>query len=219
MLSSLWSVYLLSPIILASFDRFLGLDATHSPLPGVGVASCISPVSSGSGLWRRARTHLVRPAAPTCCHRKVTVAEEGHVTRAAERLGIQQPPLSQQIRALEEELDVQLFRRKPRGMELTDVGRAFFNDARSILADVEQAKATARRTARGFKGKISLGFTLSASLNPFVPQVIRAFQLDYPSVSLNLDEGDTGELINSLRAETQQRNSELMQAIKLVQPR
>src|SRR6201989_1344224 len=92
----------------------------------------------------------------------VAVAEEKHITRAAQRLGIQQPPLSLQIRALEEELQVQLFRRKPRGVELTDAGAAFLESARALLDQVERAFATTRRTARGEQGRLVIGFTSSA---------------------------------------------------------
>ena len=105
----------------------------------------------------------------------VAVAEAGHITRAAERLGIQQPPLSQQIRALESELQVQLFRRKPRGVELTQAGRALLAEAQLILQQVEHAVGAARRTARGEAGRIGLGFTSSASFHPFVPQLIRQY--------------------------------------------
>ena len=64
----------------------------------------------------------------------IAVAEEGHITRAAERLDIQQPPLSRLIQSIERELDVQLFRRRARGVELTDAGRAFLINARAVLA-------------------------------------------------------------------------------------
>jgi DNA-binding transcriptional LysR family regulator len=76
----------------------------------------------------------------------IAVAEERHITRAAERLGMQQPPLSQQIRALERELDVQLFRRLPRGVELTNAGAALLADARAILSHIDHAFATTKRT-------------------------------------------------------------------------
>src|SRR5882724_13334267 len=114
----------------------------------------------------------------------IAVAEEKHVTRAAERLGMQQPPLSQQIRALERELDVQLFRRKPRGVELTDAGRALLADARAILTHVDHAFAATRRTARGEQGRIAVGFTSSAPFHPFVPRVIRLFRDGFPLVSV-----------------------------------
>ena len=131
----------------------------------------------------------------------IAVAEERHITRAAERLGMQQPPLSQQIRALERELDVQLFRRLPRGVELTNAGAALLADARAILSHVDHAFATTKRTARGEQGQVAVGFTSSAPFNPFVPRIIRAYRDAFPLVSLTLEEGGTTELIDDLRNE------------------
>jgi len=131
----------------------------------------------------------------------VAVAEEGHITRAAERLGIQQPPLSQQIKALETELDVQLLRRKARGVELTEAGRALLADARAVLTHVDHAVATTRRTARGEEGRIAVGFTSSASFHPLVVRAIRRYRDAYPLVSLALEEGGTAELVDAVRRE------------------
>src|SRR5258708_15180213 len=131
----------------------------------------------------------------------IAVAEEARVTRAAARLGIQQPPLSQQIRALERELDVQLFRRKPRGVELTDAGRALLDEARIILAQIDHAFATTRRTARGEQGRIVVGFTSSAPFVPFVPRVVRSFRESHPLVSLMLEETGTADMVEGLRNE------------------
>lgn len=131
----------------------------------------------------------------------VAVAEEGHITRAAERLGMQQPPLSQQIRALERELQVQLLRRKPRGVELTDAGHALLTEARAIFSHIEHAFATTRRTARGELGRLVVGFTSSAPFHPFVPRVIRAFREAAPDIALSLEEGGTTELLDDLRHE------------------
>jgi DNA-binding transcriptional LysR family regulator len=131
----------------------------------------------------------------------IAVAEEGHITRAAGRLGIQQPPLSQQIRALETELDVQLFRRRPRGVELTQAGEALLTEARAVLDRADHAASAARRAARGESGRLGLGFTSSASFHPLVPRIIREFRAASPLVSLTLDEAGTAELVEGLRAE------------------
>ncbi|QQS13078.1 MAG: LysR family transcriptional regulator [Rhodospirillales bacterium] len=131
----------------------------------------------------------------------VAVAEEGHVTRAAERLGIRQPPLSQQIAALERELGARLFTRLPRGVALTDSGRAFLDDARAALAQVERAATRARRAARGEIGSVAVGFTSSAPFHPLVPGTLRRFRENHAGVALALEEASTGDLVAAVRGE------------------
>ncbi|WP_299713470.1 LysR family transcriptional regulator [Tardiphaga sp.] len=129
----------------------------------------------------------------------IAVAEEGHVTRAALRLGIQQPPLSQQIRAMEAEIGVALLNRLPRGVELTEAGRVFLAEARLVITQVEHAVEAARRTARGEQGRLAVGFTSSAAFHPLIPAVVRAFRQASPQVDLLLEESSTGELIAALQ--------------------
>lgn len=130
----------------------------------------------------------------------VTVAETGHITRAAARLGIQQPPLSQQIQALERTVGTALLRRLPRGVELTEAGRVFLTEARAALAQVDYAIDAAQRTARGEQGQLAVGFTSSAAFHPFIPAVVRAFRQQSPNVDLKLEESSTRELIGALQA-------------------
>jgi DNA-binding transcriptional LysR family regulator len=130
----------------------------------------------------------------------VAIAEELHFTRAAERLGIGQPPLSQQIKLLEQELGVLLFHRLTRGVELTEAGRAFLPFARQALAAAEQAAAAAKQAARGEVGALSLGFTSSASFSPLVMGLISRFRTAYPHVELSLNEQTTSRLLEALRS-------------------
>jgi DNA-binding transcriptional LysR family regulator len=130
----------------------------------------------------------------------VAVAEELHFRRAAERLGIAQPALSQQIHQLEQELEILLFHRLTRGVELADAGQVFLDDARAILDRVEQAKAKAQRVARGDQGMIRIGFTGSASFNPIVPTIIQNYRARFPGMAVSLVESGTSQLVDSLRA-------------------
>src|SRR6266567_2938028 len=114
----------------------------------------------------------------------IAVAEEGHITRAAERLGMQQPPLSQRIKAIEREVDAQLFHRRARGVELTDAGRAFLDNARAVLAQVDHTFETTRRTARGEQGRISVSYSSSVAFHPFVLRIIREFRESFPMVTV-----------------------------------
>ena len=128
----------------------------------------------------------------------LAVAEEGNFTRAAAKLGIGQPPLSQQIRDLENEIGVALFHRVPHGAELTAAGTAFLGEAKASLAAAEKAKLVAQGTARGETGRLALGFTASSAFNPTVSGTIRKFRARWPDVRLTLTEMNSHLLMEKL---------------------
>jgi DNA-binding transcriptional LysR family regulator len=128
----------------------------------------------------------------------LAIAQELHFTRAAERLGMAQPLLSQQIKSLEEDLGVRLFRRLPRGVELTEAGQLFRPRAQLAIDSVEEAVAAARHVAKGEAGMISIGFTNSASFNPMVTSIIAKFRQQYPGLHIKLIEHPTAQLIVEL---------------------
>jgi DNA-binding transcriptional LysR family regulator len=129
----------------------------------------------------------------------VAVAEEGSMTRAAERLGIQQPPLGQQIRLLEQRLGVELFERKPRQIALNATGRFFLEEARSVLKRAEEAARQVKRFDLGESGFLNVGLTSSASLHPIAPAILRRFHEAYPHAEVSVQESETYELILALQ--------------------
>ena len=134
----------------------------------------------------------------------LAVAEERHITRAAARLGLKQPPLSQQIHALEKELGIKLFTRLPRGVELTPAGQGFLEDARALLSGVDSAASRARASAMGQPDRISIGLTTSASLHPDVTRALRAYADTHAAVSLDLHANSAAGLTEALlRGEVQ----------------
>lgn len=130
----------------------------------------------------------------------VAVAESGHITRAAERLGMQQPPLSQQIRALEENLGTQLFIRHPKGVSLTDSGRLLLEDSRRLLQDAASVRSRMRAVAAGHAGVLTVGFTSSAASHAFTPKVLRACRAAYPDIALQIREDHAAGLTESIAA-------------------
>jgi DNA-binding transcriptional LysR family regulator len=115
----------------------------------------------------------------------LTVAEELHFGRAAARLHISQPPLSQQIRRLEDEIGARLFRRTNRRVQLTPAGRAFLTEARQAIASAERAVGAAQRAERGELGELVVGYVTSSTYGP-LPDVIRMFRKRLPEVELKL---------------------------------
>lgn len=131
----------------------------------------------------------------------LAVAEERHITRAAARLGLRQPPLSQQIHALEKELGTKLFTRLPRGVELTPAGEGFLDEARAVLSGVERATMRARAAATGKRGRISIGLTTSASLHSGVTRTLRAYADSHAAVFLDLHASSAAGLTEALLRE------------------
>ncbi|HBO1302087.1 LysR substrate-binding domain-containing protein [Pseudomonas aeruginosa] len=134
----------------------------------------------------------------------IAVAEELHFGRAAERLGISQPPLSQQIQALEEEVGARLFERTNRRVELTDAGRLFLDESRQVLAQVDKAVLLARRAHLGELGELKIGFTSSAPFTSTIPSSIHAFRKAYPDVHLDLQEMSSRQVLKALLEESLQ---------------
>jgi DNA-binding transcriptional LysR family regulator len=127
----------------------------------------------------------------------VVVAEEMSFTAAARRLHIAQPPLSMQIRRLEEELGVKLFDRSRRTISLTAAGEALLAETRPLLVQVEQTLNAARRADQGEVGRLSIGFTPAAS-NGVLPHQLREFHDLYPGVELFLREMRPDSLVLGL---------------------
>jgi DNA-binding transcriptional LysR family regulator len=118
----------------------------------------------------------------------IHVAEELHFGRAASRLGISQPPLSQQIRMLENELGVALLERTSRRVALTEAGRLFLVEAYKTLAQATYAMGVARSVGIGERGEVNVGFASSVPFTTVVAQALSAFRETYPDVRLNLTE-------------------------------
>ncbi|WP_448268428.1 LysR family transcriptional regulator [Nostoc sp. DSM 114159] len=128
----------------------------------------------------------------------VILAEELHFGRAAERLHIAQPPLSQQIRQLEGELGFELFHRTKRNVQLTEAGQVFLCEVQQIFRQLQQAIQVGRQTSRGEIGQLVVGFVSSATYN-ILPTILRSFRSCVPGVSLELHELTTDQQLEWLR--------------------
>ena len=127
----------------------------------------------------------------------VAVAEELHFGRAAIRLHIAQPPLSQQIKVLEQELGAQLFHRTRRRVELTDAGRIFLEEARATLSQAARAEEAVRSVAAGKRGRLAIGFVMSAAYT-VLPDAVRSFRKSHGDVDLTLCELPPATMLDAM---------------------
>ena len=130
----------------------------------------------------------------------VAVAEEQNVTRAAARLHVSQPPLSRQIRDLEDELGVELFDHGAKAVRLTEVGRVFLAEAQAVLRRADEAVQMAKAVASGQRGEIHVGYAPSLTVE-ILPRALRSFQEANPGVRVQLHDMSTQEMLRGLRDE------------------
>jgi DNA-binding transcriptional LysR family regulator len=129
----------------------------------------------------------------------VAVAEELHFGRAAARLHLSQPPLSQQIRTLEEELGLKLFSRDRRRVELTHAGTVFLIEAKKILSQMENASDAARRAERGQIGPFIVACGPLA-VETVMPMILKTFRAEYPEIDLSITESNGHKIVDILQA-------------------
>ena len=128
----------------------------------------------------------------------IAVAEEQHFGRAAQRLNMAQPPLSQAIKRLEERMGVMLFERTSRKVALTPAGEVLLGEARRLLANAARATRLAHQAAQGLEGRITIGF-VSAALYQLLPEALRAFRRRFPEAEIALHEMTTNEQVEALQ--------------------
>ncbi|GAA6142848.1 LysR family transcriptional regulator [Hydrogenophaga sp. 5NK40-0174] len=128
----------------------------------------------------------------------LAVAEELNISRAAERLHISQPPLTRNIKALEEELGVKLFHRSARGVELTQAGEMFREDSNNIRMLVEAAVDRVQRAGEGKLGRLDVGIFGSA-VYEVIPSLLQTFRERLPGVSVVLHTMNKSEQLEALR--------------------
>jgi DNA-binding transcriptional LysR family regulator len=188
-----------------------GIGRSEGLIPSLGIFDifAVSSIILAAPLGRRRFRGAARYAKPIewgCRNMElrhlryfVAVAEELHFTRAAERLGIKQPPLSLQIRQLEQEIGTPLFRRLKRGVELTQTGMLLLDDAHRLLDQVERTRTSIQGHARGEAGRIHLGFAGVTYIHQLVIGIIRAYRERYPGVVLSPEQSNTAQLVAGLR--------------------
>lgn len=128
----------------------------------------------------------------------LAVADAGHMTRAAELLGMAQPPLSQQIKALENTLGMALFKRHAKGVTLTEAGQALQADATRLVHDFDALQSRMQLLAEGKTGRLVIAFTSSAAAHEFTPFALRACRARHPGLVLEIGENNAAEITEAV---------------------
>ena len=128
-----------------------------------------------------------------------TIVEEGSISAAAKKLHLSQPPLSYQLKLLEEELHLQLLQRGARGVQLTEAGKVLYKRAQGILELTERTQKELQAMAGGFAGTLHIG-TVSSSGASLLDWRIPAFHEQYPQIGFAIHEGNTFELMEMLES-------------------